>query len=132
AGSGFDPATAEVLFTGPGCLPCAVTIGQLSVTSTSITGVTNLIAAGSYTVAVQNSLGLPSNTVNITVSAVGLSISSIALTPNPPVAGQSFSFAITGAGFDLSNAQVSFSGTGCSPCSVAHSLLSVTSTSITG
>ena len=132
SGSGFDPSSAQVLLTGPACLPCVITAGQLSVSSASITGLTTLMTAGSYTVSVQNSFGLPSNTLSVTVSAVGLSISSFTTSPNPPVAGQQFGFTVTGDGFDPSNAQVVFTGSGCLPCTVPYGALSVTTTGITG
>ena len=132
SGNGFDPFSSQVLFIGTGCSPCGIPASQLTVTTTSIAGVATLTAAGSYTVEVQNSFGLPSNSLTVTVSTVGLSISKITTSPSQPVAGQQFNFTISGTGFNLSSAQVLFTGVGCSPCTVPFGALTVTSDSITG
>ena len=56
-------------------------------------------------------------------------ISGISTTPNPPVAGQQFSFTITGTNFNPATALVNFNGPGCAPpFPCAAQLASATST----
>jgi len=52
-GTGFDPATAQVVFTGPGCAtPCVVTPRDKS--TTILSAETTLNLRGTYTVAIRN------------------------------------------------------------------------------
>jgi len=133
SGTGFNTNNAVVVFSGPGCTPCTIANAALSsATSTTLSGTTTL-AAGTYTVVVQNGSGTPSNGVSLTVSsstAGAIQLTGLTTTPNPPVGGQVFTFSITGTGLDPSSVLVSFSGPGCAPCTIANSALS--STSLTG
>jgi len=135
-GTGFDPNSAMVIFTGPGCTSsaCGVANSALSTkTSTQLSGSATLIG-DSFTVTVQNgSSGTPSNGLTLTVaSSTGGTptpqLGSIATSPNPPVAGQAFTFTITGTGFDPNGVVVVFNGPGCggpaTTCNIAYNLLS--------
>ena len=127
SGSGFDPSSAVVTFTGPNCSPCSVANAALSgKTSAALSGIATLTGAGIYLVAVQNGVdGAPSTSVIFTVSAggTGPTLSAVATTPTPVAAQQSFTFTITGTGFDPATAMVLFSGPGCTPCTVANASL---------
>ena len=72
SGSNFDPSTVEAFFLGPGCgtsISCVVPNGNLTASSTSVSGPATL-AAGSFTVQVRNgSGGTASNTRSLTVDA---------------------------------------------------------------
>ena len=125
SGSGFDPSSAMIVLSGPGCTPCNIPNSALSsATSTQLSGPTTL-AAGSFTVTVQNASGMPSNGLTLTVSnSVAPQISALATTPNPPAGGQAFTMAVTGTGFDPNSVLVTFTGPGCAPCSIASNALS--------
>ena len=71
SGSNFDPASAQILFTGTGCAPCTVPNSALTAKSaTSVTGPATLANSGSFTVAVQNvAASATSGTLPLTVSA---------------------------------------------------------------
>jgi pimeloyl-ACP methyl ester carboxylesterase len=100
AGSSFDPANVEVLFTGPGCAPCVVPNGVLTTrTSTRVVGPATLNTAGTYGVSVRNgATGPTSNSLPITVPFGSLSIASIS--PPVPVAGPTDQpVLLTGSGF---------------------------------
>lgn len=71
-GTNFDPATVQVVISGPGCTPCLIANGQLaSKTATTVSGGTLLATAGNYTMAVQNGTGTASNTQALQVSTPG-------------------------------------------------------------
>ena len=138
-GTGFDPNTALVSFSGPTCTPCTVPNASLtSKTATQLMGTATLSSAGTFTVTTQNgSSGTASNGQQITVSASGggggPQLTTVSTTPNPPVAGQQFSFILTGTGFDPSTVLVTITGTGCSPCTISHtSLTGATSSQVSG
>jgi hypothetical protein len=135
-GSGFDPTSAVVTFNGPGCTPCTIANNALSSATTTQLGGTTTLSAGTFTVTVQNSTGGASNGLSLTVgtsTGSGPQISTIATTPTSPVGGQTFTFTITGTGFDPNGVIVSFSGPGCTPCSIANTALSgATSTQLNG
>ena len=71
SGSGFDPASAQILITGTGCAPCTVTNAALiGRSATSLSGTVTLANSGSFTVAVQNvAANATSGTLPLTVSA---------------------------------------------------------------
>jgi hypothetical protein len=133
SGSGFDPSSAVVTFTGPNCSPCSVTNVALSgKTSAALSGTATSTAAGLYLVAVQNGVdGAPSSSVVFTVSSAGTgpTLSAVTTAPTPAAAQQSFTFTITGTGFDPATAMVLFSGPGCTPCTVANTSLTSKSAS---
>jgi hypothetical protein len=128
AGSGFEPGGVSVTFTGPGCTSgCSVSNSSLTAKSaTEVTGKTTL-SAGTFSVTVRNGYsGTPSGGFNLVVSKPA--ISGIATSPTPPAANQSFTFTITGSGFDPSAILAVFTGPGCtSGCYVSNSSLSTKS-----
>lgn len=71
-GTNFDPASVQVLISGPGCTPCTVANAQLvTKTATTLQGSTLLATAGDYTVTVQNGSGPQSATQPLRVSTPG-------------------------------------------------------------
>jgi hypothetical protein len=136
-GTGFDPSSAMVIFTGPNCTPCSIANSALaSATSTQLSGTVTL-AAGNYTITVQNgSSGAPSNGQALTVAATAGTtpqIRGITTSPSVPVNAQTFTFTVSGTGFDPSTAVVIFTGPNCAPCSITNAALSTkTSTQLTG
>jgi hypothetical protein len=136
SGSGIDPNTAVVNFSGPGCTPCTIANSALSsATSTALSG-TATLAAGTFTVIVQNGSGAVTNGLSLTVSSAivgAIQLAGITTTPNPPVGGQAFTFSITGTGIDPGSVLVTFSGPGCAPCTIPNTALSnATATAISG
>src|SRR5262249_14970006 len=67
AGSNFDTAAAAVLFSGPGCGPCQGAVNSRS--ASQLTG-TATLAAGNFTVTVQNGNGSASNAVALVVPVI--------------------------------------------------------------
>jgi len=59
-------------------------------------------------------------------------VSSFTTNPNPPVAGQAFTFMINGANFNPANVTAEFTGPGCNPCLVSNAQLSTKTTSTVG
>ena len=134
AGANFDPASAAVLITGPGCAPCTVANSALiTKTAASLAGPAALSSAGAFTFAVQNvATGATSATLPLTVAPIP-SLTSLLTTPPSPYAGEKFSFTIAGANFDPASAAVIISGPGCAPCTVANSALTTkTAASLVG
>jgi hypothetical protein len=131
-GNNFDPTSALIVVTGPGCSPCTVPNNVLTTkTSSQIIGPITIFNAGSYSIAIQNGLGGPiSNGQTLTVSApVTSSISPTSVTASP----NSFSLTINGNNFDPSGAIIVVTGPGCSPCTVPNNVLTTrTSTQIVG
>ena len=80
---------------------------------------------GQWTVIVQNPDGQPSTPYSFQVSnsTTSPALQQISTTPNPPVPGQQFSLTLTGSGFDPSSAEILISGPGCTPCTIANSVL---------
>ncbi len=135
SGNNFNPSTARILFTGPGCSPCTVPNSVLSTkSSTLLIGPATLNTAGSYTVAVQNgSGGATSNGLSLTVGGMTPSLSSLSTSPSPPVVGQQFTLTINGSNFDPGTAQILVFGTSCGPCTVPNGVLTTkTATRIAG
>jgi hypothetical protein len=87
-GTGFDPALAQVVFTGPGCAQgCIVPAGDIiGKTQSQIVGRATL-AAGNFLVRVQNGGGSPSSSVQLTVvppnAPVKIANLLISFSPNP-------------------------------------------------
>ena len=141
-GNGFDPGSATVLLSGPGCTTSTCTIANSALTSTSSTSLSGqgpALSSGSYTVTVQNtSTGASSNSWPFTVSTSGGTapqLSSLSTVPNPAVDQQAFTLTITGSGFDTATAFVSLSGPGCSPtpCTISNAALTTkTATQVSG
>ena len=133
SGSNFDPNSAMVDFSGPGCTLCTIANSALSIaTPTTLSG-TAMLAAGSFTVLAQNGSGALSNGLSLTVSsfsAGAIQLAGITTTPNAPIGGQAFTFSITGSGFDPNSALVTFNGPGCAPCTVANIALSSTASTV--
>src|SRR5205823_3543680 len=78
------------------------------------------LAAGSFSVTVKNnSTGLTSAAVSVTVSSRAPVISGITTDPSTPVQGESFTVTLNGSEFDASNNTVYFSGPGCAPSCTA-------------
>jgi len=132
-GTGFDPATVNLVFTGPGCeTGCAVSNSVLaSLSATQVAG-TATLGTGTFAVIAQNATGGASNAISFNVVATATTpvLTAIATTPNPPAAGQAFTFLLTGTAFDPASAQVIFAGTGCassSACTIGNSALSTKS-----
>jgi hypothetical protein len=127
-----------VSFSGPSCTPCTVANSSLTTkSSTQLVGTATLASAGTFTVTTQNGAsGTASNSQQITVSGSGgggPQLTTVGTTPNPPVAGQQFSFILSGTGFDPNTVLVTITGTGCSPCTIANSSLTgATSSQISG
>ena len=132
-GTNFDPATASIVITGPGCTPCSVANGALTAKSaTSVTGPVT-VGSGAFTVAVQNgSTSAISGTLPLTVAVVP-TLTSLSTTPATPLASQQFTLTIVGTNFDPATASIVITGPGCTPCSVANGALTAKSaTSVTG
>ncbi len=132
-GTGFDPATAQIIINGPSCTPCTIANSALTAKSaTSVTGSTTL-ANGAYSIAVQNTATTAtSGTLPLTVGS-GPAVTSLSTTPATPIATQAFSLTIVGTNFDPATATIVITGPSCSPCTVANSALTAKSaTSITG
>jgi hypothetical protein len=115
-GTDFDPSNNTVAFSGPGCSPCTANAAG---STTQVTAQTTLVA-GSFNVTIKNNTtGLTSTGVSLTVSPPAPAITSITTNPTPPVQGQAFTFTLHGTDFDPSSNTVAFSGPGCSPaCTV--------------
>jgi hypothetical protein len=104
-GSGFYPAGALILVTGPGCTPCTIPNNVLTTSSTSIGGPATLNTAGTYSFVVQNGFststggpGPQSSGVNVTVASAGPTITSV--NPNPVIgSAASQPITINGTGF---------------------------------
>ncbi|GIU76285.1 MAG: hypothetical protein KatS3mg004_3372 [Bryobacteraceae bacterium] len=134
-GNNFDPALAQILFTGPGCSPCVVSNSSLTTkSSTLLIGPATLGSAGTYTVTVRNGASGPvSNGLPLTVGGVTPSLTSFSTSPSPPVAGQPFTLTLNGSNFDPALAQIVIYGTGCGPCVIPNgSLTTKTTTQIAG
>jgi pimeloyl-ACP methyl ester carboxylesterase len=87
-GTNLNTATAEVLFSGPGCTPCIIQTNALAKTPTRITGSTQLEAAGEYTVAVRNRpSAAPSGTITMHVLPGGPPLPGLLQLPNTGTAG---------------------------------------------
>jgi sugar lactone lactonase YvrE len=118
SGAGFIPANALVNLSGPNCPPCVATLSSTS--TTQLGGSITLQAAGTYTVTVQNgAAGTPSAGFALSVSAAqsgSIAISGITTVPSPPVAGQPFSFVVSGSNFNPATVLVNFTGPNCTPC----------------
>src|SRR5206468_392147 len=90
-GSGFYPAGALILVTGPGCAPCTIANNALNTKTTStLAGSTNLSSPGSYGFVVQNGFntqtggpGPQSSSRNITVASGTVSPTISSVSPNP-------------------------------------------------
>jgi len=130
-GSNFSGTSSTIFFSGPGCsTPCSI---NATGSSTQVSGQA-VLATGTFTVTVRNnSTGLTSTGVSLTVNSGVPSISSMTTSPNPPVNGQAFNFTINGSGFNTSNSEVYFIGPGCSTStSCVVSGLNRTTTRLTG
>lgn len=125
SGSNFDPSSAQVLFTGPGCAPCTIPNANLTTkNATLLIGSITLSSTGSFTVTVQNgSSGTQSNGLPLTVGSVTPSLSNLSTNPNPPVAGQQFTLTLNGTNFTPSSIQLLIYGGSCGPCTVANGTL---------
>jgi hypothetical protein len=135
-GSNFDPLTAQVLISGPGCSPCTVPNGLLtSKSATTISGPVTLNTAGSYTLTVQNGSGTTaSNGQPLTIGSATAKHDGADDQPEP--AGDRTAVQLhhhAGSNFDPLTAQVLISGPGCSPCTVPNGLLtSKSATTLSG
>jgi PA14 domain len=133
AGANFDPASALVIFNGPGCAPCNVTNAALTTkTAASLAGSASL-GAGAFTVAVENvTTGATSGTLPFTVFPIP-TVTGLLTAPVIPLAGQKFTLTVAGTNFDPASAGFVINGPGCAPCTVANSALTTkTATSIAG
>jgi len=138
-GSGFDPSTAQIAVSGPGCpsaSPCIVPNSLLTTrTAAQIVGPVTLTLAGSYLIQVQNGAGGElSNGLTLTVNPAATP-SIATLTPSTIPAGAA-SLTLDGANFDPATAQMVVTGPGCAaaaPCLVPNGLLTTrTTTRIVG
>lgn len=116
-GSNFASSNSTIFFSGPGCSsPCSI---NASGSNTQVSGQA-ILAAGSFTVTVKNnSTGLTSGGVTLTVANPSPVISQLTTSPTPPITGQAFTITLTGSNFSGSSSTIFFSGPGCSsPCSI--------------
>ncbi len=133
-GSNFDPATAEILITGTGCSPCTIPNSALTIkTSTQVVGPVTLSNSGSFSVSVENALGATIGHAVAEHRRATPTVSSLSPNPSPPAAGQQFSLIVNGSNFDPATAEILITGTGCSPCTIPNSALTIkTSTQVVG
>ena len=111
-GSGFDPATAQVIVG-------STTIANSSLTSKSATQLqlNQTRVAGTYNVTARNgSTGIASNALTVTVTTAASTPTISTLTPNPVASGAG-TFTITGTNFNTTTAQVEVNGTVITPSS---------------
>jgi M6 family metalloprotease-like protein len=75
-------------------------------------------------------------TKTITILSLGAALNTCRTAPSPPVTGESFTFTLTGSGFDISTVQLFFLGPGCgsdTSCVVSNSALTTkTATTLVG
>jgi hypothetical protein len=114
SGNNFNPTTAQILFSGPGCAPCMVPNGALSTRATTLLiGPVTLNAAGAYPVSVQNGAGgAVSNALGLTIASPGASLTGVVINPT------------TVAGGGQATITVSLSGPAPSPAGAAVTLTS--------
>jgi hypothetical protein len=132
-GANFDPASATIVITGPGCGPCTVANPTLTAKSAvSVTGPVTL-GSGTFTIALQNAAtGATSGTLPLTVAAIP-SLTSLSTNPALPVVTQQFSLTLSGANFDPASATIVITGPGCTPCTISNATLTAKSAaSLTG
>ena len=132
-GTGFDPATAQLVVTGPACAAgCLVPNALLTTrTPTALAGPVTLNNPGTFTVQVQNGPGAPlSNGMNVTVAATpGTAPVINAISPTQITIGTA-ALSITGSGFDPALAQILVLGPGCAPCVVLNGELTTRSATV--
>ncbi len=127
-GNNFDPASAQIVVTGPGCATdtaCVVPANVLTTRSaTQLAGPVTLANPGTFTIQVRNgSSGSLSNGRTVTAIAGAPSISSIS--PTSVTAG-AFSLTINGSNFNVASAQIVVTGPGCASdtaCVVPNNVL---------
>lgn len=126
-GDSFDPSTALIVITGPGCSPCTIANSDLSgPSSNSLAGFVTLNSFGTFSVSVQNGAGGPQSAgLPLTVVGVNPRITGVSIAPNPGVPGQPFTVTLTGSDFDPPTAQIVVSGPGCSPCTITNGALAI-------
>ena len=80
---------------------------------------------GSWNVLVQNPDGQQSGayTFQVSNSSTTPALQQLTTAPNPPLPGQQFTLSLIGSGFDPSSAEILISGPGCTPCTIANSVL---------
>ena len=116
-GSNFDPATAQIVVTGPGCATITTCVVHNNVLATKnpaqIVGPVIISNPGTFTIQVQNgSAGTLSNGQTLTATlgtptTINISPTSVTASPN------SFPLTINGSNFDPATAQIVVTGPGC-------------------
>jgi hypothetical protein len=141
SGTNFDPLTAQVYVTGPGCpssTSCVIPTNVMTFkTNSTIVGPATIPNPGTFSFFVQNgSGGTPSNAQTLVVSGGAPTTNGMTISANPVVLGSQFNFTITGNNFNPSTAQVYVTGPNCpssTSCVIPTNVMSSkSSTSITG
>ena len=125
SGYPFEPLTVFVTVTGPGCSPCVIPNGSLTIQQTMLSGPLTVTSPGTFTVVVRNGAGgNPSSTLSFSVSGSTPTISALSTSPSPPATGRPFTLTVTGAYFDpLTAALLVTNGVSCNPCTIANNAL---------
>jgi murein DD-endopeptidase MepM/ murein hydrolase activator NlpD len=140
-GTNFDPATAQIFLTGPGCptnTSCVIPTNVMtSKTNTTISGPATITIPGTFSFFVQDGVGgTPSNSQTLVVGGGSPTSSGMTTSPSSVTLGSQFSFTITGTSFDPATAQVYVTGPNCpanTSCVIPTNVMtSKTSISITG